>query len=176
MIFILIILFLCFINIRNFAKLLYPVKYSEYVWQYSSKYNIDPYLVLAVIKAESNFNPEAKSNKKAHGLMQIMPDTGKWIAEKTAVEGFKEEMLLEPELNIKMGCWYIDNLSKEFNRDTDLVLAAYNGGRGNVKKWLNNRKYSYDGEKLDNIPFKETDEYVKRVKTNYRIYLKLYKP
>ena len=75
-----------------------------------------------------------------------------------------------PEINSII----INNLNVEFNGNIELVIAAYNGGRGNVQKWLNNKEYSADGKTLINIPFKETDKYVKKVKTNYNIYLKLY--
>lgn len=169
-----IIFLVCILNIRNFGKILYPIKYSEYVCTYANEYNIDPYMVFSVIKAESNFNAEAKSHKNALGLMQITPPTAGWIAQKMGIENFEEEKLLDPELNIRMGCWYLDNLRIEFKGDINLVLAAYNGGRGNVKKWLRNNQYSRDGKTLYNIPFKETDEYVKKVNANYNIYFKLY--
>ena len=84
---------------------------------------MDPYLVLAVIKTESNFNENVESNKGAKGLMQIMDSTGEWIASKLEVDNFKDEMLFDPEINIKFGCWYINNLLIEFN-DLSLALAA----------------------------------------------------
>ncbi len=170
LVFVLVIL----INIKSIFKIFYPIKYETHIVKYSQRYNINPYLVAAVIRAESNFNEKALSYRGAYGLMQIMPETGLWIAERMELKGFKVEKLYDTEVNIAMGCWYIDNLSSEFNGDMDLVLAAYNGGRGNVQKWLKNIEYSEDGKKLDNIPFEETDKYVKKVKTNYNIYFKLY--
>ena len=154
-------------------KYIYPQKYHSLVKQYSAQYDLDPYLVLAVIKTESNFNENAESNKGAKGLMQIMDSTGEWIASKLEVDNFKVEMLFDPEINIKFGCWYINNLLIEFN-DLSLALAAYNGGSGNVTKWLNNPKYSSDGENLTYIPFKETKKYVDKVNTRYNIYKFLY--
>lgn len=132
-------------------------------------------MVAAVIKTESNFKPDAKSNKDAYGLMQITPSTAQWAAKEMGIQDYEENMLLDPEFNIKMGCWYIDNLKKEFNGDINLVLAAYNGGRGNVQKWLSSSDHSKDGKNLYYIPFKETDEYIKKVKVNYNIYKFLYK-
>lgn len=170
----LILLFIIVINIKSIFKSFYPVKYENNIVKYSQRYNINPCLVAAVIRAESNFNEKAVSHRGAYGLMQIMPDTAVWIAQKMELKDFKVENLYDTEVNIAMGCWYIDNLNSEFNGDIDLVLAAYNGGRGNVQKWLKNREYSEDGKKLNNIPFEETDKYVKKVKTNYNIYLKLY--
>ena len=104
-------------------KYIYPQKYHSLVKQYSAQYDLDPYLVLAVIKTESNFNENVESNKGAKGLMQIMDSTGEWIASKLEIDNFKVEMLFDPEINIKFGCWYINNLLIEFN-DLSLALAA----------------------------------------------------
>lgn len=154
-------------------KYIYPYNYSEIVNEFSYKYNLDPFLVLAVIKTESNFNEEAESIKGAKGLMQIMDSTGEWIASKIGINNFSPNMLYEPEINIEFGCWYLNNLLNEFE-DLSLALAAYNGGSGNVTKWLNDPEYSNDGESLTYIPFKETKKYVDRVSTRYNIYKFLY--
>lgn len=177
---IIIILFLILVgiilfNIKSIFKIFYPIKYEANIVKYSQRYNVDPCLVAAVIKAESNFDGNAVSHRGAYGLMQIMPDTALWVAKNMELKDYKLEKLYDNEINIAMGCWYINNLNKEFNGDIELVLAAYNGGRGNVQKWLKDSKYSDDGKKLKSIPFGETDKYVKKVKTNYNIYLKLYK-
>ncbi|MBZ9608557.1 lytic transglycosylase domain-containing protein [Clostridium estertheticum] len=171
---ILIFLVIIVINIKSIFKSFYPIKYGNQIVKYSQRYNVDPCLVAAVIRAESNFDGNAISPKGAYGLMQIMPDTALWVAENMKLKDFDVEKLYESEINIAMGCWYINNLNTEFNGNIDLVLAAYNGGRGNVQKWLNDKEYSSDGKTLNVIPFGETDKYVKKVKTNYNIYLKLY--
>lgn len=172
---VLIVLFVAYFAFMfGMKKYVYPYDYEEYINKYSEEYDLDPYLVLAVIKTESNFNKEAVSKKDAKGLMQIMDSTGEWIAKELGINYFMSSMLFDPELNIKMGCWYLDNLEKEFDEDIDLVLAAYNGGSGNVNKWLNNEEYSEDGEKLNYIPFPETKKYVDKVKVNYNIYKYLY--
>lgn len=171
---ILIFVVIIVINIKSIFKSFYPIKYENQIVKYSQRYNVDPCLVAAVIRAESNFDGKAVSPKGAYGLMQIMPDTALWVAENMKLKDFDVERLYESEINIAMGCWYINNLNTEFNGNIDLVLAAYNGGRGNVQKWLNDKEYSSDGKTLDVIPFGETDKYVKKVKTNYNIYLKLY--
>ena len=157
--------------IKNYV---YPYKYAEYVNKYSEEYELDPYLVLAVIKTESNFDKSAVSKKDAKGLMQIMDGTGEWIAKELDINYFLTSMLFDPELNIRMGCWYLKNLEKEFDNNLDLILAAYNGGSGNVNKWLSHEEYSNDGENLDYIPFPETKKYVDKVKANYNIYKYLY--
>lgn len=155
-------------------KYVFPYEYSEYVEKYSEEYNVDPLLVLSVIKTESNFNEKAISIREAKGLMQIMDKTGAWAAQEIGIDYFLPNMLFNPEINIRMGCWYLSNLESEFT-DLDLVIAAYNGGSGNVNKWLKDPECSNDGKKLDYIPFKETKKYVDKVKTNYSIYQYLYK-
>lgn len=154
-------------------NVIFPLKYMNYVEKYSKEYNLDPYFVMAVMKAESNFDEDAKSNKDARGLMQITTSTGKWIAEKQGIIDFDTNLLLEPEVNIRFGCWYLNNLHKEFG-DWDLVIAAYNAGRGRVQEWLNSAEHSDDGKNLTYIPFKETDKYVKKVNVYYNIYRSLY--
>ena len=189
------ILFLIFTGIliifaaKAAVKSLYPLKYKDFVVKYSSLYeNLDPYLVLSVIKAESSFDPNATSYKNARGLMQITDDTAIWIAEKMKIENFKIENLYDPETNIKMGCWYLNNLMEEFmyeegvyiqneeqSERKKLVLAAYNAGRGNVALWLRDKKLSSSGRALESIPFKETERYVEKVQKYNLIYQKLYK-
>ncbi|MHC1683541.1 MAG: lytic transglycosylase domain-containing protein [Clostridiaceae bacterium] len=162
------------ISIKPVGRIVFPIKYSEIINKYSSQYDIETYLVAAIIKTESNFKDTAKSEKNALGLMQITPETGKWIAQKHNINDFSEDMLLEEETNIKFGCWYLRDLYNEFNGNIDNVLAAYNGGRGNVNKWLKDQRYSSDGIELQEIPFKETDQYVKKVEFFYNVYKFLY--
>ncbi|WP_138204049.1 lytic transglycosylase domain-containing protein [Haloimpatiens lingqiaonensis] len=164
---------LAILNVENIAKNMYPYKYKEYIERYSKENELDPMLIAAIIKTESNFNDRAKSNKDAYGLMQLTPETAKWISEKMQMINFQENILYNPETNIKMGCWYVKNLQKEF-KDMDLVLAAYNAGRGRVSKWLKDPEHSKDGKNLHYIPFKETDKYVKKVKISHNIYKTLY--
>lgn len=152
----------------------FPLKYYDIVKKYASIYNLDPLRVMAVIKAESNFNENAKSIKDAYGLMQITDPTAQWAAQKMNIEYGGKDQLLDEEYNIRMGCWYLNNLREEFN-DWDLIIAAYNGGRGNVNKWLKSKQHSDDGSSLTNIPFPETDKYVKKVNTNYKIYKFMYR-
>ncbi|KAA8669109.1 lytic transglycosylase domain-containing protein [Clostridium sp. MT-14] len=162
------------LNAKNIVRYYFPLRYSDYIVKYSKDYNLDPYFVMAVIKTESNFKADIRSSKNAIGLMQITPDTAKWAAEKMDIRSFREDMLNDPEFNIKMGCWYLKDLSTEFDGNMKLVLAAYNGGRGNVQKWLKDSQHSADGENLHYIPFKETDKYIKKVEVSYKVYKYLY--
>ncbi len=154
-------------------KYAFPYKYKDVVDEYSKEYNLNPLFVLSIIKAESKFNPDAHSHKGAYGLMQITEDTGKWIADQMGIQNFSGDMLYDENLNIKMGCWYLNNLYQEFG-DRDLVISAYNAGRGNVQKWLKDHNYSKNGKDIHNIPFPETENYVKKVNIYYKIYKYLY--
>jgi len=159
-----------------FITILFPINYRVYIEKYSSEYNIDPMLISAIINVESGFNIDAISNKGAMGLMQIMPNTGKWAAENLDYPNFNSDMLRLPEINIQMGTWYLNQLNSEFEGDLNLILAAYNAGSGNVNKWLVNEEYSYDGKTLNKIPFNETEKYLDKVKINYKVYNFLYEP
>lgn len=163
-----------FITRYGVKSFFFPYKYKEYVDKYSEEYNVDPLLVLAVIRGESNFDPKAESNKGAKGLMQIMDSTGKWISEEIGIQEFTPDILFDEETNIRLGCWYLQNLEGEFG-SLDLVLAAYNAGSGHVTKWLKDERYSPDGDVLTYIPFAETKKYVDKVKTNYNVYKHFYR-
>ena len=161
----------CYFEGGRIKAFLYPRKYSVYVEKYSKEYNLDENFVYSIIKAESKFNPNALSHKGAKGLMQIADITRDWAIVELDLD--KNIDIYDPETNIMIGCWYLNRLYKEFG-DTDLVIAAYNGGSGNVSKWLADEKYSQDGKKLHIIPFDETDKYVKKVNRNYEQYNKIY--
>jgi len=168
------VLYLLSVIAPGILKHMYPMKYEDIISRYTAEYKLDLYLIAAIIKVESNYNITAKSHKGAIGLMQIKPSTGQWIGKQIGIEGFTEEMLYDPEINIKMGCWYINYLLKYYNGNKQLVLAAYNGGLGNVNKWLKDEACSDDGITLKNIPFEETRRYVEKVNRAYNIYKKVY--
>ncbi|HHY03868.1 MAG TPA: lytic transglycosylase domain-containing protein [Thermoanaerobacterales bacterium] len=159
-------------NVNWFMRYIYPIKYEDLIIKYSQEYDIDPYLLASVIKVESGFSPEVISKKGATGLMQLMPETAKWAAQKMGIEDFTIDQLKKPEVNIKIGTWYLAKLFEEFNGDTTLALAAYNGGRGNVKEWLQNGDLKENQEQ--NIPFSETKNFVIKVKKAYKWYKRLY--
>ncbi|NLL05986.1 MAG: lytic transglycosylase domain-containing protein [Clostridiaceae bacterium] len=166
--------------LNGIGKNMFPLEYRDLVIRYAKENELDPLLVFSVIKAESNFDPKATSHRNARGLMQIIDNTGIWAAEKIGIEGFSVESLYDPEVNIRIGCWYLRSLRNEIYQyngemNNDLVLAAYNGGIGNVQKWLKNSQYSSSGKALDKIPFKETENYVKRVNNYWKIYKNLYR-
>ncbi|MFI3209677.1 MAG: lytic transglycosylase domain-containing protein [Peptostreptococcaceae bacterium] len=151
-------------------KFLYPRAYKTFVSKYSEEFNIDENLVYSIMKAESKFLRNAKSHKGAKGLMQISDITRDWAIEELELG---EVDIFDPETNIKISCWYINKLFREFG-ELELVITSYNAGSGNVSKWLKNKDYSLDGESLYYIPFEETDNYLRKVLNNYRHYNYIY--
>ena len=163
------------LNSENIQKMNYPMKYKTQVLKFSSESKTDPFLIFAIIKAESGFDKNATSPKNARGLMQLMEATAKEIAKKIGLENFNEQDLYNPEINIQLGCWHVNQLTRKFGEENiDLIIAAYNGGAGNIQKWLKNNEYSKDGKSLETIPFKETSNFLKKVKRFYLKYKKLY--
>ena len=158
---------------RIILKKVYPLKYTEYVEKYSKEYNIDAYMIYAIIKAESNFNKDAKSNSNAIGLMQIMEPTAKEIANKIDLN-ITEEQLYWPELNIQLGIKYFADLLEKYNNNYKIAIIAYNAGIGNVDKWIKEGIIKEDGTDLEHVPFKETNNYVRKILRNYEIYKELY--
>lgn len=160
-------------NVSWFMRYLYPLKYEKSIVTYSNEYNVDPYLIAAVIRIESGFSPRAVSSKGAVGLMQIMPTTAKWAAEKMDIPNFTVDSLINPDVNIRIGTWYLSHLLNEFDGDATLALAAYNGGRSNVLEWI--KSGQIQGNMVENIPFQETRGFVAKVKKAYKWYKRLYK-
>ncbi len=156
-------------------KKIYPMKYTEYVYKYAKEYNVDPVLVFAIIKAESNFNPNVVSSSNAIGLMQLMEATAEEIARNLEIDFVKGKSLYNPELNIQLGTKYFSNLMKEYNNNYLLALTAYNAGIGNVGRWIEQGIIKADGSDIENIPFKETNNYVRKILRDYKIYRELYK-
>jgi len=162
------------IKVQNvLLKIIFPIKYEQYVQKYSREYEIEENLIYAIIKAESNFESKIESNKNAKGLMQIIYSTGQEVAESIDLE-ITEEELYNEEININIGTKYISNLIQKYN-NKELALAAYNAGTGNVDKWIEQGILNKDGNNIEKIPFKETNNYVRKVIRNYRIYNDLYK-
>ncbi|MBE6692035.1 MAG: lytic transglycosylase domain-containing protein [Ruminococcaceae bacterium] len=153
-------------------KDLYPREYSEYVTLYSKEYNVPEHLIYAVIHSESGFDKDAVSSVGAMGLMQLMPDTFQWIAKRIDVD-FENLDITDPETNIKCGTYYLNYLYQRFE-NWQTCLAAYNAGPNKVANWLLDSRYSDDGKSLKNIPITETYNYVNRVFSAEKEYIKLY--
>ena len=155
-------------------KMIYPQKYAELVNQYAEENDLDPLLVFAIIKAESNFDEDVVSNSGAVGLMQLMESTAQEMADDLAIEIPTKEALFDPELNIQIGTYYFAYLLGICEGNIYLALTAYNAGIGNVNTWIEEGIIREDGSDIENIPYKETNNYVRKIVRDYRIYQDLY--
>lgn len=156
-------------------KIIYKKEYTEYVSKYSREYNVDENLVYAVIKAESNFNVNAKSSKNAIGLMQIMKETAKDIIKKIDLQLTDEELeikLQEADFNINLGTKYLSILIEKY-QNIEIAITAYNAGIGTVNNWIEKGIIKSDGSDIENIPYKETNNYVRKILRDYKIYIDL---
>jgi len=149
---------------RWYERLRYPLRYEEIIKGHAENYRLDPQLVAAVIYQESKFEPDAVSASGAVGLMQLLPSTGQGIADRTGGNSWTPGDLLDPELNVRYGAWYLRHLLDKYG-DEQLALAAYNAGQTNVDRWR---------EQGVGIQFPETRHYVARVQELKRIYARAY--
>lgn len=152
----------------------YPIRYQHFVEEYAREFDLDESLVYAVIHTESKFDTLAESSAGAKGLMQLTDETGMDCARKLGVEPFSSKDLFEPDINIRLGCYYLKRLIQDYGGNTSTAIAAYNGGPGNVDKWLLDPKYSSGDGTLTAIPFRETRNYVEKVTEAYWSYQTLY--
>lgn len=154
----------------------YPREYSEYVEKWAKEYGVPEYIVYSVIKAESDFDPNTVSSADAVGLMQIRAaessNTFEYIAGMVG-DKYDPSLHFDPNTNIKYGTYYLSYLYSRFD-NWSTVFAAYNGGEGNVSKWLKDPTCSLDGKTLYRIPFTETKDYVKKVNGYCKAYRRLY--
>lgn len=153
----------------------YPLRYKETIVTEGRASGVSPALIGAVILAESKFKEDAHSSTGAKGLMQLMPETAKWITTEMRAEKFSEGDLENGEKNIRIGTWYLSYLLREFHGNQILALAAYNAGRGHVEEWMQLYQWDYTFSDIDAIPFLETREYIKKVQTYKKEYEVLYK-
>ena len=161
---------------EKMMKIMYSKKYENLVVIYSEKYQVDSDLIFALIKEESNFNSSAVSGKGAKGLMQLMEETAKDVSKKTDLKIEPDEIgekLLQADVNIELGTKYISILLEKYN-NTAIALTAYNAGIGTVDNWIEKGVIKKDGEDIQNIPYKETNNYVRKILRDYKIYKKLY--
>ncbi len=156
-------------------RFVYMWDYQQDIVTYSRKNKVDPFLVAAIIKNESNFERRAVSGVGAVGLMQFMPETGRWIAKQMGLDAYKDADLYRTKTNIRMGCWYLGELEYEFRHNLALVAIAYNAGRGQTREWMQANGWDYDFNDLMAIPFPDTREYVAKVLKDRDRYYLLYR-
>lgn len=155
-------------------KNIYPTEYSEFVEKYAEEYGVDKYLIYAVIKAESNFNPDVTSGADAVGLMQLLEETAVERSNIINEEEVENIDLYDPETNIRLGTSYLAYLLELYNDNMVLAITAYNAGLGNVQQWIQDGIIKQDGSDIENIPYQETNNYVRKILRDYQMYLRIY--
>ena len=174
-------------------SMLYPLAFRDIIFSNSKENKLDPLLIMAIMTEESHYNPDAVSWVGAMGLIQIMPPTGAEIARKLKIKSYKTEMLLQPEINIKMGTWYLagqtnrlgkyvkEALVKEKVSESDrsyivsmLATGAYNGGESRIRRWVKKYGLKDIDEFVEDIPIRQTRQYIKKVFNSYEVYKALY--
>lgn len=149
------------------------INYQDQINEYSNKYNVDPLLTASIVKVESDFDNDAQSHQGAKGLMQLLDETAKHSAEVIG-EDYYPDKLNDIDYNLKLGVGYYNYLYNYYN-NKELALAAYNGGVGNVDKWIDQGILDKVNPDISKIPFDETRQYVTKVMANYEVYKTFYK-
>lgn len=147
-------------------KTIYPLRYEETIREASERNGLEPAFVAGVVHTESRFRPDVESHREAYGLMQLLPQTAKFIGQRSGIKGDYRD----PEVNLRMGAWYLGYLKGRYRGDERLMLAAYNSGEGMVDGWLSEEGFDI----AKDIPFEETREYVEGALEARRIYRELY--
>ena len=158
----------------EFWTALFPQLFGEEVRQAAQPTQLDPMLILGVIRQESAFNARAVSRSDARGLMQLIPSTGREVAQRAGMDGFHVDLLFDPQVNVQLGAQYLARLVESHSGNLILALAAYNAGPGRTKRWLQEVSTADWDEFIERLPFEETRLYVKSVLRNYGVYQWLY--
>ncbi|MFN2445990.1 MAG: transglycosylase SLT domain-containing protein [Vicinamibacterales bacterium] len=158
---------------REILEVLFPVDYWPLLQRHAAQLGLDPYLVAALVAQESTFDPVIRSSANAIGLMQVLPSTGRHFARRLGIHSFSAMRLTEPETNVRIGTTYFRDLIAEFG-GAHFALASYNAGEGRVRTWKAERPGLEQDEFIDDIPFPETQNYVKRILGTAEDYRRLY--
>ena len=159
---------------REFWRRLFPMPFEERLRARAKPHKLDPYLVAALIRQESEFNPRATSYAGARGLMQIMPATGKRLARRLGIKGFSTGHLYRADTSLRLGTFHFRKVHDQFERRIEYTLAAYNAGERRVEEWLTWEDFSDAEEFAETIPFAQTRGYVQAVFRNAEVYRSLY--
>lgn len=160
---------------KPFWRMLFPLPYGGSLVSSANRQNLDPYMVAALIRQESEFNPGAHSHANAYGLTQIVPATGRMLARRQGIR-FSPAILYQPETNLRLGTSYLRALLDQWNGRWEETLASYNAGKSRVDEWLSWASYREPSEFVESIPFTETREYVQAIIRNAAIYREIYGP
>jgi len=157
------------------SRWMYPIHFMDEIRISAKNHDVEPQLIAAIIRAETNYKTGAVSKKGAVGIMQVMPDTADWIVKQAGFKGVTiKSVAHQADVGIELGTWYLQSLNQQFKGNRVAVIAAYNAGPGAVKRWLNEGKWDGKQESISNIPYGETRHYVQRVIYYYNKYMDLY--
>jgi len=159
---------------REAVELLYPAPYRDALLEYAPPRGVDPRFVLAIMRQESRFKPEAKSNAAARGLLQFIPSTADEMAGALGLADFRQDELYSPRVAVLFGSEYMGKLFREFPEMPQAVAASYNGGEDNVARWVARARSNDPDRYVLEISFSQSKEYVYRVLPNYWVYQALY--
>jgi soluble lytic murein transglycosylase len=157
-----------------FWQLLFPLPYEKDLRRSATDQKLDPYMVAALIRQESEFDPQALSAKHAYGLTQVEPATGRALARRAGIKRFSNRSLFQPAVNLKLGAYYLRGLLDQWSGQWEQALASYNAGKSRVNDWITWNQYQEPAEFVESIPFTETREYVEAVLRNATVYRQLY--
>ncbi|MBZ5607951.1 MAG: transglycosylase SLT domain-containing protein [Acidobacteriia bacterium] len=159
---------------QRFWRLAFPLPFRNQLEEYSRVNSLDPFLVAALIRQESEFNPKAVSRSNARGLTQVLPSTGRQLSRKLGIRGYTTSMLFSPDTNLKIGTYYLRALSDQLQGQWEAALASYNAGKSRVTTWMSAANFHEPAEFVESIPFNETRLYVESVLRNAEVYRRLY--
>jgi soluble lytic murein transglycosylase len=159
---------------RRYWELLFPMPWREQIESYSKQNNLDPYLVAALIRQESEFNPGAVSRAHALGLMQIMPATSRKLTHSMGIRPVPVSGLYVPQTSLQLGTHYLRNVLDQYSGKVEPALAGYNAGEHRADRWLGWHSLDDPAEFVESIPFAETRDYVESVLRNAEIYRRIY--
>ncbi|MDY7015451.1 MAG: lytic transglycosylase domain-containing protein, partial [Cyanobacteriota bacterium] len=157
----------------QYWQALFPFPYEDLILKWSQARQLNPLLVVSLMRQESRFEKNIRSPVGATGLMQVMPATGEEVAGKINLQPYS---LDDPDDNIAIGTWYLDFTHREYSDNSLMAIASYNAGPGNVAQWLRRFKTQDPDWFVEQIPFGETRGYVESVFSNYWNYLRIYNP
>jgi soluble lytic murein transglycosylase len=155
------------------SRVIFPLDYWSLLQQHASARKLDPYLLAALIAQESSFDPDIRSRANAIGLMQILPSTGRRYARKLAIRRYSTAMLTRPEVNIQIGVTYFSDLMQQFGR-AEYALCGYNAGENRIEQWIAERPGLAQDEFIDDVPFPETQNYLRKILGTAEDYRRLY--
>jgi soluble lytic murein transglycosylase len=158
---------------NHVQKVLFPVNYWPLIRRHAAERGLDPYLIAALVAQESTFDAGVRSSANAWGLMQVLPSTGRQLARSLKIRRFTTASLTNPDINVRLGTLYFQRLVKQFG-GAHYALASYNAGENRVGRWINERPPLPQDEFIDDIPYAETQNYVKRILGTAEDYRRLY--